>query len=84
MPTICQINGIMIMMYLRNKEHNPPHVHAIYNDFEASFLIASGELLDGVFPSKAQAMVKSFIEVYRNELEEMWETGIYAKLPPLE
>ena len=28
-PTICHFYGIIIVMYLRNKEHNPPHVHAI-------------------------------------------------------
>ena len=28
-PTICHFYGIIIVMCLRNKEHNPPHVHAI-------------------------------------------------------
>lgn len=27
MPTISVFYGIYIMMYLRNKEHNPPHIH---------------------------------------------------------
>ena len=26
-------------MYLRNKEYQPPHVHAITQDFDAPFLI---------------------------------------------
>jgi len=29
MPTISYFYGIIIVMYLRNKEHNPPHIHAI-------------------------------------------------------
>ena len=44
--------GIIIVMYLRNKEHNPPHVHAITQDFDAPFLIATGEIMEGEFPPK--------------------------------
>lgn len=35
------------------------------------------------FPAKAQAMVKEFVLKYQKELEEMWETEKYIKLPPL-
>ena len=37
-------------MYFRNKEHNPPHIHAITQDYAAPFLIATGELMEGEFP----------------------------------
>lgn len=83
MPTICHFYGIIIVMYLRNKEHNPPHIHAITQDFDAPFLIATGELMEGEFPAKAQAMVKEFILTYQKDLEEMWEKEEYRKLPPL-
>ena len=84
MPTISHFYGIIIVMYLRNKEHDPPHVHAITQDFDAPFLIETGELMAGEFPPKAQMMVKDFILEYRKELEEMWETERYRKLPPLD
>ena len=83
MPTISHFYGIIIVMYLRNKEHNPPHIHAITPDYDAPFLIKTGELMEGEFPKKAQALVKEFVEHYRKELEEMWETEQYKKLPPL-
>lgn len=83
MPTISQFYGIIIVMYLKNKEHNPPHIHAITQDYDAPFLISSGELMEGEFPSKAKALVKEFIMKYREELEEMWETERYIKLPPI-
>ena len=83
MPTICHFYGIIIVMYLRNKEHNPPHIHAITQDFDAPFLIAPGELMEGEFPAKAQAMGKEFILTYQKDLEEMWEKEEYRKLPPL-
>ncbi len=84
MPTISSFYGIIIVMYLRNKEHNPPHIHAITQDFDAPFSIASGEIMDGVFPSKAKTLVKEFVLKYQKELEEMWETEVYRKLPPLD
>lgn len=83
MPTISHFYGIIIVMYLRNKEHNPPHVHAITQDFDAPFLIETGEIMEGEFPQKAKAMVKEFILMYQKELLEMWETEKYTKLPPL-
>ena len=83
MPTISYFYGIIIVMYLRNKEHNPPHVHAITQDFDAPFLIETGEIMEGEFPPKAKSLVKEFILKYQNELLEMWETETYKKLPPL-
>lgn len=31
MPVISRFYGIIIRMYFLQKEHNPPHIHAIYN-----------------------------------------------------
>ena len=84
MPTISTFYGIIIMMYLRDKEHNPPHIHAFYGDEAASFYIQSGDIFEGEFPSRAKRMVKEFVLKYKKELIEMWETGIYNKLKGLE
>lgn len=83
MPTISNFYGIIIVMYLRNKEHNPPHVHAITQEYDAPFSIETGEVIDGFFPAKAKALVKEFILHYQKELGEMWESENYRKLPPL-
>lgn len=71
-------------MNLRGKEHNPPHIHAVTQDFVAPFLIETGEIMEGEFPPKASALVKEFILKYRKELEEMWKTEKYVKLPPID
>ncbi|MDD6807528.1 MAG: DUF4160 domain-containing protein [Oscillospiraceae bacterium] len=84
MPTISYFYGITILMFLKDKEHNPPHIHAFYQDYEASFYISTGELYEGEFPVKAKKLVKEFILKYQKELEEMWEKEIYKKLPPIE
>lgn len=51
---------------------------------EFPFLIEYGEIIEGEFPTKAKVMVKEFILKYQKELEEMWETENYIKLPPLD
>ena len=83
MPTISSFYGIVIVMYFRDKEHDPPHVHAITQDFDAPFLISTGELIAGEFPAKARAMVKEFILLNQKELEEMWKFENYRRLPPI-
>ena len=44
MPVIARFFGITIKMYLRQKEHNPPHIHAIYGDY--SGLVQSVSMID--------------------------------------
>lgn len=84
MPTISVFYGIVITMNLTNKEHNPPHIHAWYSGNNATFRIGDGELLFGTFPKRAKQMVKEFINLYREELLEMWEKGTYQKLKGIE
>ncbi len=85
MPTISYFYGITIIMYPRGKEHNPPHIHAITPDHAASFNIKTGEMMNATdFPLKAKKMVLEFITEYRDELLQMWDTGTYKKLEPIE
>ena len=84
MPTISIFYGIRIVMYLRNKEHNPPHIHAFYENDEATFYISNGEIYEGHLPNRAKKMVQEFVLKYQNELMEMWEGGTYKKLKGLE
>ena len=83
MPTISSFYGIIIFMNVRDKEHNPPHIHAITAEYEAPFIIASGELMRGYFPPKAKALVKEFVLLHQSELLKMWEDGKGRRLPPL-
>lgn len=83
MPTVSSFYGITIVIYLRSKEHNPPHIYAVTADYAAPFLIETGECMEADFPPKAKALVKEFILKYQKELEEMWQTEKYRRLPPL-
>ena len=84
LPTISSFYGIIILMHLTSKEHNPPHIHAIYGEYEAIFYIETGEIYKGIFPKNGASLVKQFILKYKNELKEMWDKEVYKKLPPLQ
>lgn len=84
MPTVSKFYGIVIVMHQTRKEHNPPHIHAKYGEIEASFRIDNGEILFGQFPANGMRLVRQFIDKYKNELLEMWETEIYRQLPPID
>lgn len=83
MPTISIFYGITIMMRQRDKEHNPPHIHATYGEYWAVFLIRDGARIEGKFPKRAEAMVKEFIGKNKTQLLEMWESGNFKKLEGL-
>ena len=76
--------GIVIRMYFLQSEHNPPHIHAIYNEDVAAIDFMNGEILEGHLPAKALEMVREWISVNKDALQEIWETQEFRKLPPLE
>lgn len=84
MPVISRFYGITIRMYFLQSEHNPPHIHAIYNDDVAAIDFMSGNVLEGYLPPKAMNMVSEWICLNRDSLREIWETQEFKKLPPLE
>ena len=84
MPVLSRFYGIIIRMYFLQKEHNPPHIHAIYNDNVAAIDFMTGTVLEGYLPSKALAMVREWISIHRDELQEIWETQEFKSISPLE
>ena len=84
MPTIASFYGIIIFMHITRKEHLPPHIHARYGEKEATFLISTGELYTGFFPPKGKQLIKEFVLLHKEELQKMWDTEVYQKLPPLD
>lgn len=62
--------GIIIYMY--GDDHNPPHFHASYQDYEATFDF-SGELIDGQMPPKQIKYIAAWAELHRDELDANWQ-----------
>lgn len=84
MPVISRFYGIVIQMRFSKQEHNPPHIHATYSGYKATFSILDGSLLAGKFPPRAQQLVKEFILHYKTELQDIWSTQDFRELPPIE
>ncbi len=59
MPTISVFFGIMIRMYWC--EHPPPHIHAYYQGHHALVAIATGALIGGRLPARAEAIVREWV-----------------------
>lgn len=83
MSVISRFNGITIRMYLRQKEHNPPHIHAVYGEHLGLFALDGGDMFEGDMAYKEQRMVKDFILYYKDRLMEMWEQQSYELLPSI-
>jgi len=73
MPTISMFYGILIRMFLGGKEHNPPHIHAIYQGNEAVFDIKTSEKTEGKLPGDKEKLVSTWIVLHRDELLADWE-----------
>ena len=85
MPVLSRFYGLVIRMYFLSKEHNPPHVHVIYQDETFSISIKDLSIIDGEMnpSSKALSMAKEWIIIHRNELLTMWETQEFHSIEPL-
>ena len=83
MPEIARFYGIVIKMFFKPKEHEPAHIHALYNEFVGIFDIHTFEMTEGDMPLRAQALVKEWLNEHKQDLLEMWNTQRIVKLPPL-
>jgi hypothetical protein len=86
MPEISRFLGIIISMYFA--DHNPPHFHVEYNEYEALITIQNLTVMEGDLPSRVFRLVKEWAELHRQELMENWNllhtTDTFNKIAPLE
>ncbi len=85
MPEISRFFGISIMMFWH--EHNPPHFHAKYGEYEIIVNI-NNQIVEGKFPRRALNLVLDWLELHKQELLEDWrlaEKGLpLTSIEPLE
>ncbi len=70
MPEICRFFGIIIAMF--GDDHNPPHFHVRYGDYEAIITIKEG-IVKGSLPKKVLKSVFNWMDMHQSELETNWE-----------
>lgn len=87
MPELCRFYNIIIkMLYNDTGQHNKPHFHVFYAEYEASIGI-DGELLAGSLPIKQLKLVQAWTILHEEELYEAWNNAVkqkpFKKIEPL-
>lgn len=70
MPEICRFFGIIISLYWR--DHNPPHIHFTYGNYECSISVLD-RIVDGQAPAKVIAKVNQWMDLHEAEILSLWE-----------
>ncbi|MEM8900656.1 MAG: DUF4160 domain-containing protein [Bacteroidota bacterium] len=70
MPCIKIIGSIKLYVYLR--DHNPPHFHAMYAEYEELIEIESLETFSGKLPIKQRKKVIQWATQNREYLMKKW------------
>ena len=70
MPTISMFYGIIIRMYY--DDHNPPHFHAFFGEYKATFNL-DGELIDGNMPNSKTKLISAWTLIHKEDLMANWK-----------
>ena len=71
MPLICLFYGIAIYMYY--DDHNPPHFHAKYNEYEVIIAIQNLSIIAGEIPPRALGLIIEWAKLNQKELLKDWQ-----------
>jgi len=85
MPEIARFYGIVIKMFF--EDHNPPHFHAIYGEYEVLIDISTFAVFAGHLPPRALGLVIEWATQHQDELLNNWERArvqeSLSKIEPL-
>ena len=87
MPELSRFYGLIIkLLYMDDGQHNKPHVHVYYGEYEASIGI-DGELLAGSLPVKQMRLVQAWLVLHEDEAYAAWNNAVagrsFSKIEPL-
>lgn len=83
MPEICWFYGIVIRMYLIDREHPPRHIHVKYCEYEAVIELKEFAVIDGNIPARYYQLVREWAEIHQQELVKMWDSQNFHPIEPL-
>lgn len=87
MPELSRFGGMVIYMLFHDiGQHNKPHVHVYYGEYEAAVAI-DGELLAGSLPRKQLKIVTGWLAFHEEEAYRAWNLAVrgehFEKIPPM-
>jgi hypothetical protein len=87
MPELSRFAGIIVYLLFKDiQQHNKPHVHVYYGEYEASVAL-DGELLAGSLPHKQLKIVVGWLALHEEEVYAAWNKAVsgehFEKIQPL-
>ena len=71
MPEVSRFYGIVIKIFY--DDHNPPHFHAEYGEYEVLVNINTLAIIGGRLPARALGMATEWASLHQQELRAAWE-----------
>lgn len=85
MPEISRFFGIIIAMFY--EDHQPPHFHARYGEYQVTIKIADLSILEGFLPPRALGLVMEWAAMHQDDLAKNWDLSLtyqpLIKIKPL-
>jgi hypothetical protein len=69
-PLLEIVDGIRIKVY--NRDHQPAHIHAMYNEYEVVIAIIDGKVLSGYLPASQLRKVRSWLHDHREPVHRIF------------
>ena len=73
MPELCRFDGITVLMH--TNEHNPPHFHAEYAEYDVWVSLDPIEIVHGRFPARKRRQLLAWAERRTPELRKAWDSA---------
>jgi hypothetical protein len=74
MPELSRFLGMVISIYF--DDHNPPHFHVLYNEYEALIAINDFTVLEGSLPSRMLGLAMEWANLHKTNC---WKIGTWYK-----
>jgi len=62
-------------------DHQPPHFHAMYGEYDVAIAISDGSVIAGGFPKRALSHVREWRALHVAELAEDWDLSRKRETP---
>lgn len=79
MPEVSRFYGIVIKIFY--DDHNPPHFHAEYGEYEMLININTLAIMGGRLSARALGMVSEWASLHQQELLAAWERAKQLQPP---
>ena len=71
MPVVAIVDGVLIMLFFN--DHDPPHFHVEYGEFQAKVSIATLKIIEGDIPPDKRNRVLEWAGRHQEDLSAAWK-----------